>query len=121
MKIRRATFGHKSLTVNSEIRITVMENETRVLNQPPPIAQRMQSAMILFALEEALGAFVLAQSEELTIVPQGMLTAIEARAQKKLDSVPSVVGETYIGEVLDIAIASAKGRAEEEYLRKLKQ
>jgi hypothetical protein len=97
-----------------------MVNETSDLNQSTN-SLRMRSAMILFALEEALGAFVLAQSQPLTTVPQGMLSAIEARSKKKLDSVPSVIGETYIGEILDIAIASAKGSAEEEYLRKLKQ
>jgi hypothetical protein len=81
----------------------------------------MQSAMVLFSLEEALGAFVLAQTEAMANMPAGMLTVLETRANKKFDSVLSVVRATYIGEVLDLTIASAKGRAEEEYLRRLKK
>jgi hypothetical protein len=78
-------------------------------NQSQPTHQRMQSAMVLFSLEEALGAFVLAQTEAMDNMPPGMLTALETRANKKPDSVLSVVRETYIGRLLTLQSLPQRG------------
>lgn len=98
-----------------------MADITNKTAQSEPANQRMQSAMVLFSLEEALGTYVISQTEEITDMPSRQVTAIETRSNKRFDSVSSVVHETYIGEVIDLAIASSKGTTADKYLRKLKQ
>jgi hypothetical protein len=82
----------------------------------------MQSAMVLFALEEALGSYVVQNAHGPEAIPDGMRSEIEKRVSQAGALVPvtQLVQETYIKEVIDLAIATAKGRSDQEPLKRLK-
>jgi hypothetical protein len=86
----------------------------------PPF--RMQSAMVLFALEEALGTYVVQNAHGPEAIPDGMRSEIEKRVSQAAALVPvtQLVQETYIKEVIDLAIATAKDRSDQEPLKRLK-
>lgn len=87
---------------------------------PPPF--RMQSAMVLFALEEALGTYVVQNAHGPSAIPESMRSEIEKRmSQEALVPVTQLVQETYIKEIIDLALAMAKDRSEGEPLKRMKK
>ncbi|MBN8518975.1 MAG: ATP-binding protein, partial [Candidatus Accumulibacter sp.] len=87
---------------------------------PPPF--RMQSAMVLFALEEALGTYVVQNAHVPSAIPESMRSEIEKRmSQEALVPVTQLVQETYIKEIIDLALAMAKDRSEDEPLKRMKK
>src|SRR5712691_7378096 len=88
-------------------------------NQQPPL--RIQSAMVLFALEEALGTFVVQAAPQPESVPPAMRAEIEKRINGGgFVPVSQIVQETYIKEIIDLAIVASKGRSESESLARLR-
>ncbi|MDR3490364.1 MAG: hypothetical protein P4M05_36515 [Bradyrhizobium sp.] len=88
------------------------------LQQPP---HRMQSAMVLFALEEALGTFVVQAAPQ----PESLPPAMRAEIEKRINGagfvpVSQIVQETYIKEVIDLATTASKDRSEGESLARLR-
>jgi tetratricopeptide (TPR) repeat protein len=86
-----------------------------------PHAHRMQSAMVLFALEEALGTFVVQSAHQ----PESLPIAMRAEIEKRINGagfvpVSQIVQETYIKEIIDLATAASKDRSESESLARLR-
>src|ERR1017187_3401423 len=87
---------------------------------PPPY--RIQSAMVLFALEEALGTFVVQAAPQPDAVPPAMRAEIEKRINGAgFVPVSQIVQETYLKEVIDLAATASKGRSEHEALTRLRK
>jgi cold shock CspA family protein len=88
---------------------------------PPPF--RMQAAMVLFALEEALGTYVVQNAHGPDAIPDAIRTEIEKRVSPAAALIPvtQLVQETYIKEVIDLALATAKDRSDQEPLKRLKK
>lgn len=88
---------------------------------------RIKTAMVLYALERALGAFVCSEKKEISDLPAGIIKTIQEREQKKgrslngLATADDVVAATYLDEVFNLAIDTSKGRPEEECLSRLKK
>lgn len=104
-----------------------MTNETDhfVVPQPkdetPQPPYRMQSAMVLFALEEALGAYVVQSAPQ----PDSLPPALRAEIEKRIHGagfvpVSQIVQETYMKEVIDLATVASKDRSESESLARLR-
>lgn len=91
------------------------------MQNPPPY--RMQSAMVLFAIEEALGTYVVQNAHGPDAIPQAMRGEIEKRVSMAASLVPvtQLVQETYIKEVIDLALATAKDRSDHEPLKRMKR
>jgi cold shock CspA family protein len=91
--------------------------------QTPPTTPpfRMQAAMVLFALEEALGTYVVQNAHAPEAIPDGIRSEIEKRVSQAAALVPvtQLVQETYIKEVIDLAVATAKDRSDQEPLKRL--
>jgi hypothetical protein len=83
----------------------------------------MQSAMVLFALEEALGTYVVQNAHDPHAIPEGMRGEIEKRMSPAAAPVPvtQLVQETYIKEVIALALATAKDRSDGEPLKRLEK
>ena len=83
---------------------------------------RIQSAMVLFALEEALGTFVVQAAPQPDTLPASIRTEIERRIQGS-DFVPvsQIVQATYIKEVIDLAVAVSQNRSDGEHLGRLRK
>jgi hypothetical protein len=87
---------------------------------------RIKSAMVLYALEKTLGTFVCFEKKDIIDIPSGLLKTIQDRELKggrsfeKLTTA-NIVAATYLDEVFGLAMDSAKGRPEEEYLLRLKK
>ena len=92
---------------------------------PPPADYRIQSAMVLFEFEKALGRYVTENIQNQADIPDSIRDGISAR--RKDTSVPnpttvrSLVEETYIGEIIDIALASSQFRSDQPHLERLKK
>ncbi|MEO7717096.1 MAG: NB-ARC domain-containing protein [Capsulimonas sp.] len=83
---------------------------------------RIQSAMVLFALEEALGSFVVQAVPEPNDLPLSIRSAIENRMQGvNIVAVGQIVQETYIKEVIDLAVNASLGRSDNDLLQHLRQ
>jgi cold shock CspA family protein len=92
---------------------------TETANEAP---YRIQSAMVLFALEEALGSFVVQAVPQAESLPAAMLSEIEKRIQGNgFVPVAQIVQETYIKEVIDLAVSASQERSENEALGKLRR
>jgi hypothetical protein len=81
---------------------------------------RIQSAMVLFALEEALGAFVVQAAPQ----PNALPAAMRAEIEKRIDGqgfvpVSQIVQETYLSEVINLAVTTSQGRSEKDALVRL--
>jgi hypothetical protein len=85
---------------------------------PPCPPFRMQSAMVLFALEEALGAYVLQNAHSPDAIPDGVRRGIETRLAQGAEPLPvtQLVQKTYIKELIDLAVGTAEGRAGKDHL-----
>jgi len=86
---------------------------------------RIKSAMILYQLERTLGSFVAKEKEDPTELPTGTLKSIQERelkAGRQFDdsTTTGIIAASYLDEVLIMAMDAAKGRPEEEYLKKLR-
>ncbi|HET6841291.1 MAG TPA: hypothetical protein VFK06_06340 [Candidatus Angelobacter sp.] len=83
---------------------------------------RIQTAMVLFALEEALGSFVVQAAPHPDSLPASLRSEIEKRIQGTgFAPVTQIVQETYLKEVIDLAVASSHGRAEGDHLSRLRK
>ncbi|MEG4308978.1 MULTISPECIES: ATP-binding protein [unclassified Microcoleus] len=86
---------------------------------------RIKSAMVLYQLERTLGSFVAEEKEDPTELPTGTLKSIQERelkAGRPFDdsTTTGIIAASYLDEVLRMAVDAAKGRPEEEYLKKLR-
>jgi len=88
---------------------------------------RMHTAMALFELEQALASYVTDVVRDVDSLPRRMRDEIIERAKTRsgedeLDcsTVTGIVRETYIGELIDLAIAASSGRTDNDHLRQLK-
>ena len=78
--------------------------------------------MVLFALEEALGSFVVQAAPQPDSLPPAMRSEIEKRMQGTgFVPVAQIVQETYIKEVIDLAVTASRGRSESEPLIRLRK
>lgn len=96
--------------------------------QPPSTAScqpnpRMQSAMVLFALEQAIGAYVTENTPDLETLPAGVRQAVEQRAKNEpaTTTVAHLVQSTYVSEIIDMALAVSQHAADHPYLKRLKE
>ncbi|HMO12699.1 MAG TPA: hypothetical protein PKD64_12555 [Pirellulaceae bacterium] len=64
-----------------------------------------RSSMVLYALEQSLGGYVRENITELNELPQKQTKRFTA-GEKKVGSVDQLVQESYISEILDMAIWS---------------
>lgn len=85
-------------------------------------ALRIQTAMVLFALEQALGQFVQEIVDAASQIPEAMKAPILTRGggAPAGASIGAVVQETYIGELIDIAIELTHQRSDQQHLKRLK-
>lgn len=85
-------------------------------------AFRIQTAMVLFALEEALGTYVVQNAHSPDAIPEGLRNDIESRVEPfaSLAPVTQLVQETYLKEVIDLAVSTARDRSEQQPLKRLK-
>lgn len=92
-------------------------------DQTPPAAPhfRMKSAMVLFALEEALGTYVVQNAHSPDVVPDGIRSDIEKRVSQSAGLIPvtQLVQETYLKEVIELAIAAARDRSDQAPLKRV--
>jgi hypothetical protein len=90
-----------------------------------PLSQgfRMQSAMVLFALEQSLGAYVAESTDDTGDIPQRMRESLDLRRKPDTpkSTISSVVQETYISELIDIAVASARQKSDHQHLSRLRK
>jgi hypothetical protein len=83
---------------------------------------RIQTAMVLFALEEALGSFVVQAAPHPESLPAAILFEIEKRIQKTgFAPVTQIVQETYLKEVIDLAVGASRDRSESDGLSRLRR
>jgi hypothetical protein len=83
---------------------------------------RIQSAMVLFALEEALGTYVVQAAPQPDSLPPAMRSEIEKRIQRTgFVPVAQIIQETYIKEVIDLAVNASAGRSENDPLVRLRK
>jgi hypothetical protein len=78
------------------------------------------SAMVLFALEQSLGSYVREKVSELDDLP-GELPKRLLELPNKIDTVEVLIQETYVGEMLDLAVKAASLASDQEPLRALKK
>ena len=86
---------------------------------------RIKSAMVLYELERTLGSFVAQEKEDPTELPTGTRKSIQERelkAGRPFDdsTTAGIIAASYLDEVLRMAVDAAKGRPEEEYLKRLR-
>lgn len=86
---------------------------------------RRKSAMVLYQLEQTLGDFVCNEKKDASELPPSTLADITERERKSGRSIDSsttrgIIAATYIDEVLSLAQSAAKGRQEEEHLKRLR-
>ena len=86
-------------------------------------AFRIKSAMVLYALEQSLGQYVV-QSDFYGAAPSASgIDAIKERAAKKRETVkslPDAVAASYLGEVFGFSLDVSKGTSAYEYLLDLR-
>jgi hypothetical protein len=83
---------------------------------------RIQSAMVLFALEEALGSYVVQAVPQPDSLPPAMRSEIEKRIQRAgFVPVAQIIQETYLKEVIDLAVNASTGRSENDPLVRLRK
>lgn len=78
-----------------------------------------RSSMVLFSLEQALGGYVRENVSDVAELPVSQTKKFTDGA-KKITTVTGLVQETYISEILDLAIAAAQQVADETHLKRLK-
>lgn len=81
--------------------------------------------MVIFALEQNLGSFVCQEKQDPTELPVGTVNNIQEReleAGRSFDgsTIKGIVAASYFSEVLRMAVDVAKGRPEEEQLKRLR-
>lgn len=78
--------------------------------------------MVLFALREALGIFVVQAAPQPDSLPQAMRAEIEKRINGAgFVPVSQIVQETYVKEVIDLAVSISKDRSESDSLARLRR
>jgi len=78
--------------------------------------------MVLFALEEALGNFVIASAQDASLIPASLRIEIERRLENaSMVPVSQLIQQTYLKEVLDISVSISKDRSEHDALRRLRE
>ena len=83
---------------------------------------RIQTAMVLFALEEALGSFVVQAAPDPDSLPTAIRTEIEKRIQGTgFAPVTQIIQETYLKEVIDLAVGASRDRSETDGLSRLRK
>jgi len=83
---------------------------------------RIQTAMVLFALEEALGSFVVQAAPHPDSLPAAIRTEIEKRIQGTgFSPVTQIIQETYLKEVIDLAVSASRDRSEADSLNRLRK
>ena len=97
--------------------------------EAPPTTRpnfRMQSAMVLFELEQALGAFVAEGADGADDVPESMRQELTNRSKAQglvpeaKESLGSMIQETYISEIIDLALTTSGHRSDYRHLKQLK-
>lgn len=78
-----------------------------------------RSAMVLFAIEQSLGGYVRENVSELNELPPDQ-TKKFVEGPSKVQTVEGLIQETYVGEILDIAISAANLVSDQAHLRRLK-
>jgi hypothetical protein len=82
----------------------------------------MKAAMVLFALEESLGAYVTENAPDVTDIPENVRKGYVGRRPAGV-TLPSrtdhLVQETYISELFEIAVATSLQKNDEQHLRRL--
>ena len=79
-----------------------------------------RSAMVLFSLEQALGSYVREKVNELSDLPNDQ-TKKFIEGPKKINTVEGLIQETYVAEILDLAISAANLASDQNHLRTLKK
>jgi hypothetical protein len=78
--------------------------------------------MVLFALEEALGSFVVQAAPHPDSLPSALRSEIEKRIQGAgFAPVTQIIQETYLKEVIDLAVGASRDRSEGESLNRLRR
>lgn len=87
---------------------------------------RIKSAMVLYALERALGDLVTARQSISNEINNSLLTTIAAREESKgrqvdAKNINSIVQLTYIDEILSLAESIFQGQVEEKHLERIRR
>jgi hypothetical protein len=84
---------------------------------------RMKSAMVLFALEQSLGQYVMENTPNLESLPEALRSAVAARSKEgnTPTSVVTVVQSTYISETIDAALSISRQAADQPHLQRLQE
>jgi len=77
-----------------------------------------RSAVVLFALEQALGSYVRENIRDIDELPSSQTKKFEKNGDHL--KVHQLVQQTYIGEILDLAIAAADLASDKPHLKRLK-
>ena len=99
--------------------------EPQSTNDAEPTNFRIQAAMVLFSFEQALGSYIVEVADDTETFPDGIRDDIQARTEKPSLAghpelgVHGLVQESFLGEIIDAAIASTSQRSDQEYLRRL--
>lgn len=85
---------------------------------------RIQTAMVLFALEQAFGEYVQEIADASAQVPSALRDAISARSHRRdplpADSIGLIVQESYIAELIDLAVELTSDRNDQRHLTRLR-
>lgn len=95
---------------------------------PPTINHRMRTAMVLFELEQALGRYVADIAANPEDIPESMRQEVLNRKHgpqgaqaPKRGNVKHLIQETYISELIDIALKISQHRTDCQHLEALKR
>ncbi len=104
-------------------------NDELSLELPSPNTRsiRTRCAMIVHSIESELGDYVLEHASTISDLPSSQVDPVLARKRARQDDsqisqskLSAVAEESYLGEILDLAIAVAKNSPDEDDLKRLK-
>jgi tetratricopeptide (TPR) repeat protein len=85
---------------------------------------RIKSAMVVYEFERALGRFVRDRSSDVSTLPAAMVIlnrSPSAQEQTTIEVTRQVVENSYLGEILSLAISAAKGSSDADHLGELEK
>lgn len=84
---------------------------------------RMRAAMVLFRLEQALGAYVTENTHEMSSLPPSVVREIERRNEGSddRDAVHAFIQSTYLSEIIDVAVAVSQQSSDNPHLERLRE
>jgi len=94
-----------------------------VVNLATALDLRMQSAMVLFAFEQTLGAYVTENTVDINSLPAGVRQNVAERvfSPSTTPSIHQLVQSTYISEILDMAISVSLHVSDHPHLKRLRE